>query len=78
MTGINYRKERIERLLDELRYEITRGMMEGDVEEQLVFGFYVPVSKVMREGVVWCEFRTRPVHRGMMNPQEKPKLTVVK
>lgn len=75
---LNYRKERIERLLDELQYEITRGMMEGEVEEQLVFTFFVPVSKILLEGVVWCEFRTRPIHRGMMNPQERPKLTVVK
>lgn len=74
----NYRKERIERLLGELQYEITRGMMEGEVEEQLVFTFFVPVSKVLPEGVVWCELRTRPIHRGMMNPQERPKLTVVK
>ena len=27
----NYRQERIERLLQELRYEVTRGMMEGDL-----------------------------------------------
>lgn len=73
----NYRRERIERLLDELRYEITRGMMEKEVDESLVYVFFVPVSSTLKEGVVQCEFRTRPVHRpyAMGAPT---KLTVVK
>lgn len=59
----NYRQERIERLLHELKYEITRGMMEGEIDEHLGFNFYVPVSRNLHEGVVRCQFRTAPVHR---------------
>lgn len=57
----NYRMERIERLLKELEYETTRGMMEGEIDESLGFRFIVPVSKQIDKGVVQCEFRTRPV-----------------
>ena len=31
----NYRWERIERLMSELRYEITRGIMEKEIDERL-------------------------------------------
>lgn len=66
MSEAQYRKERIERLLHELKYEITRGMMEGEIDEHMGFTFIVPVSKVYRKGVVHCEFRTLPVeHFGM-------------
>jgi hypothetical protein len=61
--AVNIRKERIERLLEELRYEVTRGVMEGEVEEYLSFNFVVPVSKVITGGIVSCEFRTRPMTR---------------
>ncbi len=40
----NFRKERIEKLLHELRYEVERGMMEHDIDETLQFKFYVPIS----------------------------------
>ena len=56
----SYRKERIERLLEELRYEVTRGMMEGEVDETLTFNFIIPVSKQIPNGVVRCSFMTRP------------------
>ena len=56
-----FRKERIERLLLELRYEVERGMMEGEIEEEMEYRFYVPISKAIPEGVVFCEFRTRPI-----------------
>ncbi len=77
------RLERIERLLDELRYEVTRGMMDGECpDETMIFRFMVPVSKAIPDGMVYCEFRTRPVTRehGMfvgLEPLE-PKLRVVK
>ena len=75
----NYRRERIERLLDELRYEITRGMMEKEIDETLGFRFYVPVSSQIPEGVVFCEFRTRPLPRHLMHPNDiEPKLKLVK
>jgi len=31
----NIRMERVKRLLDELRYEVERGMLEGDVDAAL-------------------------------------------
>ena len=74
-----YRVERIERLLDELKYEISRGMMEGEVCETLTFRFYVPISKVIPDGVVACHFETRPVPRYAMIPSEiTPRLRLVK
>lgn len=58
---MNLRKERIERLLEELRYEIQRGMMDREIEESLGFRFIVPISNEIPNGVVLCEFRTRPM-----------------
>lgn len=77
----NYRMERIERLLDELRYEITRGMMDGEIEESLGLNFIVPRSKEIPGGVVWCQFRTRPTPGVHVPPdllRDGPKLRVVK
>ena len=59
----NYRADRIDRLLNELKYEMTRGMMENDIEEQWGLSFVVPISRHFRDGVVLCEFRSRPVPR---------------
>ncbi len=74
-----FRMERIEKLLHELRYELERGMMEGDVDETLGMRFYVPISKSIPNGVVFCEFRTRPLPRHMMHPEDmQPRLKVVK
>ena len=74
----NFRRERIEKLLHELRYEVERGMLERDIDETLTFRFYVPISNAIPDGVVFCEFRTRPVHRYMMNPADmQPRLRVV-
>jgi hypothetical protein len=75
----NFRKERIEKLLRELEYEVVRGMMEGDINEQIGYRFIVPISKTLLEGVVHCEFRTRPVHRGAIDIDDRqPRLRVVK
>lgn len=78
----NYRWDRIKRLLDELKYEVTRGMMEGEVDESIGFRFIVPISKSIKDGVVQCEFRTRPIPRGhihFVGPDEyEPRLKVVK
>jgi len=57
----SFRMKRIERLLHELRYEVERGMMEREIDETITFGFYVPFSQAIPNGVVKCEFRTRPV-----------------
>ena len=74
----NFRRERIDKLLHELRYEVERGMMERDIGEEMGFRFYVPISNKIPDGVVFCEFRTRPVPRHMMSPDDmQPRLKVV-
>jgi hypothetical protein len=74
----NFRKERIEKLLHELRYEVERGMLEHDIEEEMGFRFYVPISAKIPDGVVFCEFRTRPLPRHMMHPDDlQPRLRIV-
>lgn len=75
------RKERIERMLHELRYEVEVGMLQGDIDESIGFEFFVPTSKAILNGVVHCSFRTRPMHRqyalGHMGMDE-PRLKLVK
>lgn len=56
----NFRKERIEKLLYELRYEITRAVMEGDAPEKFGYRFVIANSNELPGGVVACEFRARP------------------
>jgi hypothetical protein len=74
----NFRRERIEKLLHELRYEVERGMLEGDIDETMGFDFYVPLSRAIPDGVVRCIFRTRPIHRVEM-PMDaiQPRLRLV-
>ncbi len=72
-----YRWERIERLLHELKYEITRGMMEGEIDETLSYSFCVPTSKVTRDGVVICKFETRPTLSVFISPDFAPRLKLV-
>ncbi len=75
----NIRKERIERLLKELEYEVTRGMLDGEIEEEMGFIFYVPISKRVHDGVVECRFQTRPMQRWQMEHEHlQPCLRVVK
>lgn len=59
----NYRQERIERLLTELRYEVERGMLEREIGEEMTYRFFVPISSKIPDGVVFCEFRTKPCTR---------------
>lgn len=75
----NVRQERIERLLKEIEYEVTRGMLEKDIGEEMGFRFYVPLSTKIPDGVVFCEFRTRPVPRHSANPDHlrQPRLRIV-
>lgn len=75
----NYRMERITRLLMELKYEVTRGMMEREVDECLGFEFYVPISNSPGYDVVVCRFETRPDKTYAINPENyQPRLRVVK
>lgn len=74
----NYRQERIERLLNELKYEITRGMIEGEIDERLGFVFVVPISRQRPDGVVMCRFETRPEPRWTAGPEHaQPRLRIV-
>lgn len=68
----NFRKERIEKLLYELRYEIERGIMEQDIDDRLGFQFIVPISNSVLNGIVHCDFRTRPMAHYLGMP---PSLT---
>lgn len=75
----NYRMERIERLLHELRYEVERGMMNNEIDEHLGYRFCVPISRNIPDGMVWCEFRTRPLPHYAMHPDyDTPRLKIVK
>lgn len=75
----NFRRERITKLLHELRYEVERGMLERDIEEEMGFRFYVPMSRHFSNGVVFCEFRTRPLPHHMVDPHDlQPRLRLVK
>ena len=75
----NFRRGRIEKLLHELRYEVERGMLEREISETMGFLFYVPISNEIPEGVVRCEFRTRPIPRHLMElDQMRPRLKLVK
>jgi hypothetical protein len=74
----NFRMERIEKLLAELRYEIERGMVTHEIDEEIGYQFYVPISSKIPDGVVFCEFRTRPMPRHLVGPWNEPHLKLVK
>lgn len=74
---MNYRLERIERLLYELEYEVSRGMLDREIDETITHEFYIPFCQSIPDGVVRCTFQTRPVPSYSMSltPQ---KLRLVK
>jgi hypothetical protein len=78
-SSANIRRERIERLLRELEYEVTRGMLEREIDEEIGFRFYVPVSQKIPDGMVFCEFRSRPLprHAIMHGEPQQPRLKLV-
>ena len=51
----NFRMKRIEKLLHELRYEVERGIMENEIEEEIGFRFLCPLSLRM-----WIIHRRMP------------------
>ncbi|MGH6792537.1 MAG: hypothetical protein ACRECF_07345 [Methyloceanibacter sp.] len=74
----NVRQERIEKLLNQLRYEVERGMVEREIGEEIGFRFYSPISNSIPDGVVFCEFRTRPIPRWHMDHDNlQPRLRLV-
>lgn len=75
----NFRMERIQKLLNELRYEVERGMMEREIDETISYSFFVPISQAIPDGVVKCEFRTHPVPRYVaLGEACEPRLRLVK
>lgn len=79
MENDDYRKQRIERLLKELEYEVVRGVLEGEIDEQIGYRFVIPRSRALPNGIVMCEFRTRPMPRYAVHPDDfQPSLKVVK
>jgi len=77
-TDSTMRMERIERLLRELRYEVERGMLEDEIDEEIRFQFIVPISKKQPDGVVVCEFRTEPMPRYYSDLRGQNRLKIVK
>lgn len=76
----NFREERIEKLLKELEYEIKRGLIENEIAEEFSFRFYA-LSRKIPNGMVFCEFHTRPIPSHMIYPGDiynSSKLRVVK
>jgi hypothetical protein len=66
-------------LLNELRYEVERGMMEREIDETMMFRFFVPISNSIPDGVVRCQFQTRPVPRyEAIGSELEPRLKLVK
>jgi len=55
MTEEDIRMKRIERLLYELKYEVTRGILEHDIGPRIGFTFQLPY----KDQVIHGEFRTR-------------------
>ena len=79
MENKNFREERIEKILHELRYEIERGLHEREINESMGFRFYYPLSRAIPDGVVCGEFRLRPLPRYCTHPDDlQPRLRLVK
>jgi hypothetical protein len=73
-TKATMRKERIERLLSELEYELVRGVTEAEIEEDMTWRYILPISRTFPNGAVIMEFRMRPVpHHAVPFPFEPQK-----
>lgn len=72
--GLDIRRERIERLLDELEYEVTRGVMEREIEPDLSFQKLMPGGPA---GTVGLAVYLRPVGREEHFPSMPSRLRVV-
>lgn len=79
-AAISMRKERIFRLLRELEYELTRGVMENEIEEEMTWQYILPLCRSIPGGIVAMEFRMRPLSRHsvpMTFGMSPPKLRIV-
>lgn len=73
-----YRKDRILRLFEELKYEITRGVMEHAISERLKFTFTVPVSAEGKDFAVAFTADLRPMPRwSVRNADETGRLRII-
>lgn len=73
----NFRIQRIEKLLYELRYELERGFIQKEIDETISFEFIFPISSAIPDGVIHCKFQTRPMLRYTVH-DIVPKLRLVK
>jgi hypothetical protein len=78
-TEAEYRKERIERLIHELEYELTRGVMDHEIEESLHWRYIIPVSRKIPNGVVVVQMQMWPATRDTVLPSGHtgPRLKLV-
>ncbi len=76
MDSANIRRERIERLLHELEYEITRGVMEREIEPEMGWSKILPGGPT---GTIIAEFRVRPRGKDewFYDDRRPPQLRVV-
>lgn len=75
MSEANIRRERIERLLRELEYEVTRGVMEREIEPQMGMEKILPGGPT---GYVSFFFRVGPSDgRGSTVLSQMPRLRVI-
>lgn len=71
----SFRRDRIERLLRELEYEITRGVMGREIEPRMGMEKIIPGGPT---GYVTMRFDVRPSDgRSFMSGDQMPRLRVV-
>ena len=71
----NMRRDRIERLLRELEYEITRGVMGREIEPRMGMSKILPGGPT---GYVQLHFTVQPSDgRSVFGPDQMPTLRVV-
>ena len=77
MDKAEFRLERITKLLHELKYELERGWVEGDIDETITFEFVHPISRAIPDGVIRARFEARPTP-GYLLSDQGPRLKLVK
>lgn len=73
----NFRLERIEKLLHELRYEIERGLVSNEIPEEIGFQFIHPISRKIPNGCVVFDLMMRPRMSWLHCSYQEPKLKLV-
>lgn len=79
VDATNFRRERIEKLLYELKYEIERGILQEEIDETILFQFLIPISRSIPDGIIHCQFSSRPMPPyGLTREDFQPRLKLVK